>query len=496
MRNMCTFTNSQGSSKGERISFNALILGCIGLAGVSGVCWKTLTDNIYAKSKEDGVNKENDHPTRSIQQLEKASEVEDTCLSLQSAIDESKSLVQCMKEESGSPGVCVAVSVDGKIVWSEGFGFADVENRVLCSSKTVMRIASISKPITATAAAKLWEEGKLDLDSPIQAYISSFPEKTFDGVATHLTTRHLLSHLGGIRHYKKKLDLSNGKDLENRKKEMKSNQQPLDSGDRLINSKEQESEFLRKEYFIKEHYKTITDALVLFKDDPLLSVPGKSYLYTTHGWTLISAVIEKAAKQDFLEVMKKLFKDLGLKNTCADFNEKIIYHRARFYQRNNKGHLVNAPYVDNSYKWGGGGFLSTVDDLVRFGNILLYAKQSGDDKSDNTGRLPGFLKPETVTELWKIVTNTEGKGHKDGGYGLGWAVIPEKQEFGACNHQSETILHSGGAIGCSSILLIRPTYGAQPPKGVVVSLLVNLQEVSLEKTAMAVAASFQKVQSV
>lgn len=78
--------------------------------------------------------------------------MEDTCLSLQSAIDESKSLVQCMKEESGSPGVCVAVSVDGKIVWSEGFGFADVENRVLCSSKTVMRIASISKPMTATAA--------------------------------------------------------------------------------------------------------------------------------------------------------------------------------------------------------------------------------------------------------------------------------------------------------------------------------------------------------
>ena len=57
----------------------------------------------------------------------------------------------------------------------------------------------------------------------------------------------------------------------------------------------------------------------------------------------------------------------------------------RFYQRNNKGHLVNAPYVDNSYKWGGGGFLSTVGDLVRFGNILLYAKQSGDDKNDNTG---------------------------------------------------------------------------------------------------------------
>ena len=59
------------------------------------------------------------------------------------------------------------------------------------------------------------------------------------------------------------------------------------------------------------------------------------------------------------------------------------------------------------------------------------------------GGLPGFLQPETVSELWKIVANTEGQGHKDGGYGLGWEVIPEKQEFGACHYQSETVLHIG-----------------------------------------------------
>lgn len=62
------------------------------------------------------------------------------------------------------------------------------------------------------------------------------------------------------------------------------------------------------------------------------------------------------------------------------------------------------------------------------------------------GYLPGFLKPETVTALWKIAANTEGQGHKDGGYGLGWVVIPEKQDFGACHHQSETILHGGTKI--------------------------------------------------
>lgn len=59
------------------------------------------------------------------------------------------------------------------------------------------------------------------------------------------------------------------------------------------------------------------------------------------------------------------------------------------------------------------------------------------------GYLPGFLRPETITDLWKVVANTEGKGHKDGGYGMGWVVIPEKQDFGSCCHQSETVLHTG-----------------------------------------------------
>ncbi len=82
-------------------------------------------------------------------------------------------------------------------------------------------------------------------------------------------------------------------------------------------------------FFTKDHYNTVSEAISLFKDDPLLSVPGTSYLYTTHGWTLLSAVIEGASSQDFLSFMKKLFKDLGMENTCAEFNDRIIYNRAR-----------------------------------------------------------------------------------------------------------------------------------------------------------------------
>ena len=81
--------------------------------------------------------------------------------------------------------------------------------------------------------------------------------------------------------------------------------------------------------FSQDHYDTVTEAISIFRDDPLLSDPGTSYLYTTHGWTFLSAVIEGASSEDFLPFMKKLFKELGMENTCAEFNDRIIYNRAR-----------------------------------------------------------------------------------------------------------------------------------------------------------------------
>ena len=73
---------------------------------------------------------------------------------LNSCVSRARSLVQAFREQTSSPGLVVAVSVDGRLVWSEGFGYADVENGVPCSPDTVMRIASISKPLTATAVGE------------------------------------------------------------------------------------------------------------------------------------------------------------------------------------------------------------------------------------------------------------------------------------------------------------------------------------------------------
>ena len=72
-----------------------------------------------------------------------------------------------LKAITGAPGVSIGISKNGKPIWCEGFGFADVEIGAPCTGESVMRIASIIKPITAAIAARLVERGKLDLDRSI-----------------------------------------------------------------------------------------------------------------------------------------------------------------------------------------------------------------------------------------------------------------------------------------------------------------------------------------
>ena len=123
----------------------------------------------------------------------------------EAAVDRSLRHVRRMMLEQGIPGAVVAVSKNGKLVLSIGLGYSDIENGVPCTPQTVMRIASISKAMTAVALMQLWERGKVDLDAPIQRYVPCFPEKEFAGKPVAITTRQLLTHTAGIRHYSKDL---------------------------------------------------------------------------------------------------------------------------------------------------------------------------------------------------------------------------------------------------------------------------------------------------
>lgn len=329
------------------------------------------------------------------------------------AVDRSRALLREHLARLGVPGASVAVAVDGKVVWAEGFGQADVENHVAVTPAGKFRIASISKALTAAAVGKLVESGRLDLDAPVQRYVPSFPEKPQGTV----TTRLLAGHLAGVRHYR------------------------------------------GLEFQSAVHYDDVVDALSIFEDDSLLTPPGEKYAYSTYGWNLISAVVQGASGEKFLHAMSdEVLEPLGLHETVAEWADSIIFGRVRQYRRSSDGRLVNAPYVDNSNKWAGGGFLSTASDLVRYGSAYLS---------------PGFLEPATVRMMW---TSQRTTGGEETGYGIGWFV-------GDVDGRRQ-VWHTGGAVGGSTILLI------WPEERVVVSILTNLESARPTGPAREIAALF------
>jgi serine beta-lactamase-like protein LACTB, mitochondrial len=299
----------------------------------------------------------------------------------------------------GIPGLAIAVAVDGRLLYAEGFGYADLEERVPAWPTTKFRIGSISKSLTAVALVQLVAQGKIDLDAPVQKYVPSFPDK-----GAKITPRLLAGHLAGIRHYK---------------------------GD---------------EFLISQHYDSVLDGLKIFEHDPLVAPPGIAFHYSSYGYDLLSAVIESASGENFLIYMQRhVFTPLGLVDTTADQNRSIVEQRSRFYEREQDGATENAPHVDNSYKWAGGGFLSTAEDLVRFGSALLH---------------PGFLSESSLHLLFTSQKTTSGQ---ETGYGMGWFV--HKSKSGQRIYE-----HAGGSVGGTSQLII------YPDTGVVVALTTNLTQ--------------------
>lgn len=148
------------------------------------------------------------------------------------------------------------------------------------------------------------------------------------------------------------------------------------------------------------------------------------------------------------------------------------------------------PYVDVSYKWAGGGLLSTVLDLVTFGNVMLYSYQYRDTMRDCPS---GYLKSGTVETMWTPVKNTVCSWDKDGAMGLGWGIVLDSLSRGCCKHRQFYASHTGGAVGASSALVVLPRHDVDmdiPPHGVVVALITNLQGVGLNRIGLQIAELF------
>ncbi len=291
------------------------------------------------------------------------------------------------------PGLSIAIVNNNQLRWQSGYGIADLENSVPAKAVTVYRIASVAKPITAVAVMQLVESGKLDLDAPIQKYVPTFPAKPWP-----ITTRQLLGHLSGIRNYKQ-------------------NEFPNQADSTRF-------------------YNSLTEALSMFKDDPLDFEPGTKFSYTTYGYTLLGTVIEGASGMSYVDYMREnVFKPAKMIHTQADNVYDIIPNRARGYHPKAygkfDGNLRNADLADTSYKIPAGGLVSTVEDLANF----AIAVQNG-----------VLIKKETFEQMSAPQKTADGKATS---YGLGWYIDGVGDRKGL-------VWHGGVQSGVTSMLFILP----------------------------------------
>ncbi len=301
------------------------------------------------------------------------------------AIEKARLLIENHQKQTNTPGVQVALMIGDSLVWSEGFGYSNLAEKKPVKEETKFRIASVSKSVTSVALGKIIDQNKIDLDKNIRDYFPAFPKKKYV-----ITPRDLATSTSGIRHY--------------------TNKDPL---------------------YNDVHYKEVSHSLEKFENDPLLFKPGTDYHYSSYGWVLLSAVMEKAANQSFFNLMEETWEELDMTNTSFDYPDKSIDYLSHFYVHDSKHKRKIAPFDNRSYMYAGGGYLSTATDLAKMGSGLI----------NHT-----ILSPEMTNELFtshKLEDGTEIH------YGLGW-------ETGQSRIGTPIIYHSGSMSSTRSHLILYP----------------------------------------
>ncbi len=261
-------------------------------------------------------------------------------------------------------GLSMGIIQDGVVAYTAGYGLADREAGTPVTADTMYRWASISKPLTAVAAMQLVDANNLDLDADVRALVPEFPEQV-----SPITTRQLLGHLAGVVHYR------NGPVVPT-----------------------------QRDYAEPHPHADVVQALDTFKASPLVSDPGEAFNYSTHGYILASAVVQRAGKERFAwQVKSRIADPLGMQSLQPDYQWVDIPNRAKGY-RKLAGMIVASDDSDVSWKLGGGGWISTIGDLSRFAAGLM-----GD----------ALLPADAKVAMWTPQRTADGTAT---GYGLGFGV--------------------------------------------------------------------------
>ena len=312
------------------------------------------------------------------------------------AVKEARGLSRALLLEENLPGLSVAVAADGKIVWAEGFGWADVERRVVLSPATRFRLGAASKPLTAGAVALLHDRGRIDLDAPVQRYAPAYPEKQWT-----ITTRHLMGDVAGVHRIRG------------------------DNNDAMPG----------------RHCASLDEALALFADEPLLFRPGTEYRYSIYGWVLVSAVVAGAAGEPFPAFMtREVFEPLGMNSTVLEEIDVVpdttSFYGPRAAMRTDLGVELTSP-AHYSCLAGAGAFLSTPSDLVRFGAAMMK---------------PGLLKADTIALMQTPFRLESGASTE---YALGWKV----DHVPLAGAPVRMLGHRGSPVGGTISLMTFPDLG-------------------------------------
>ena len=183
---------------------------------------------------------------------------------------------------------------------------------------------------------------------------------------------------------------------------------------------------------INKNFSNVEDALSIFKTDSLLHEPETKYKYSTHSWTLLSLIIENASGESFLDFMQDyVFDPLEMKKTHPEKIDLMGVEKVRYYYLDSTKTAVLAPEVNNSWKWAGGGFISTTEDVAKF----LWKHSSYN-----------YLTEKSIKEM---TTPQKTKDGKTTNYGLGWRTRYDK-------NNNVLIGHTGGSVGGTTYAFMAP----------------------------------------
>ncbi|MBW3628073.1 MAG: beta-lactamase family protein [Gemmatimonadetes bacterium] len=269
-----------------------------------------------------------------------------------------RALINRLIVEEGVPSVAVAVAKDGEILWEEAFGWADRERRMAATPHTPYSLASITKPMTATAALVLSERGKFELDTPIESHLGQLRFAGYAGDAAGVTARRIMAHSAGLPQYY---------------------------------------------YFYHSGYPPPSPEQTLARYGMVVFPPAQRFEYSNIGYHSLAIAISRVSGQPFSEFLRReVFLPLGMTRSALDLHPSWAAEAATRYD--GKGRPI-PPY--SSDHPGSGDVWSSAHDLLRFGMFHVGTP------------LPGqraILGPEAIRTMQQIASAPGAQ------WGLGWSL--------------------------------------------------------------------------